>query len=86
MAFSVIFNRRQNIFIGLSWSLVILSLLYPLCIFEAGVQLSYGAILGVLLGSSYANRYKKQDLETEVLSSLKLPSGYKEKFKESFQA
>lgn len=82
MAFSVIFNRRQNIFIGLSWSLVLLSLLYPLCIFEAGVQLSYGAILGVLLGSRYANRFKKQDLETEVLSSLKLPTSYKEKFKQ----
>lgn len=73
MAFSVIFNRQQGIVTSLIWSLVILTVIYPFCIFEAGVQLSYGAICGVIIGSRYAARFKTSDLEL-TLSVYSPPS------------
>lgn len=67
LSFSVIFNRRQGVAVSLLWSLVILSLIYPFCICEPGVQLSYGAITGVILGSRYAKRFAPSELERALL-------------------
>ena len=67
ISFSTIFNRRQSVLTSLIWSLVILTLIYPFCIFEAGVQLSYAAISGVVLGSMCAKKFDPSDLELQLL-------------------
>ncbi len=57
VSFGQIINRKQNIFLGLLWSLVILSLFYPFCLTEPGVQLSYAAIIGVINGANIGKQF-----------------------------
>ncbi len=82
ISFSAIFNRKHGVTLGLLWSLAILSLIYPFCICEPGVQLSYGAITGVILGSNYAKRLAPTQIE-QVLFDYSMPSFF-DKIKEFF--
>lgn len=81
---SKLLERRSGIIKSILYSLIALNISWPLCILSPGVQMSYLALSGVLVGLKLLSKYESRNQKSEMPFNVNEYKGIKKKRKFGF--
>jgi len=81
---SKILERRSGVIKSILYSLIVLNIVWPLCILSPGVQMSYLALTGVLVGLKLISKYESRNQKSEFPLKVKVHKEKKRKGKLAF--
>ncbi len=71
MILASLFHRRVSVFSSISISMILLMILNPYCIFDVGLQLSYGGTIGIVILYKMLNEHLKRKDKIEEGAGIK---------------
>lgn len=71
MILASLFHKRVSVFSSISISMILLMILNPYCIFDVGMQLSYGGTIGIVVLYKILNQYFKRKDKIEERVGIK---------------